>query len=93
LRPGLLSRRRPCDEGTLQEVYPLVEFLEFFAKLMNRRVVGGDPTRTLDSPRERRGDRTKDPDEHPAGGDQPTKINQCELVHGCPPPIPVLFTD
>jgi hypothetical protein len=58
VRLGQLTRRLPCGERALQEVDPLVELLELLSKLRNSRVVRGDRTSTLYSPRERRGNRT-----------------------------------
>lgn len=86
VRLGQLRRRLPRGEGALQEIDPFVEFLELLPELMNSTVVSdGGPTPPLDSPRERRGDRTQHPDDHPAGGDKATEVNDREFVHGCIP--------
>ena len=83
---GQFSRRLPRGEGALQEVEPFVELLELLPKPMSSRVVRGHRAPTLYSLRERRGDRTQDPDEYPAGGDEATKVDYREFVHGSPLP-------
>ena len=82
---GQFRRRLPRGESALHEVDSFVELLEILSKVMDSRVVGDDRTPAFYSLRERRGNRTEDSDEYPAGDGKATKVNYAEFVHDSTP--------
>lgn len=81
------NRRLSCGDGPLQKIDPFVELIELSAQLLNRGIVHDSRGSALDALGECPGDRTQDPDEYQADGDNPGKVNYCEFVHYCRPHV------